>query len=62
MQRWWKKMKIRALQTFRGSLNMQKDEVKDCNDEATVNDLIRMGLIEAVSDSDTEERGKEDVG
>lgn len=55
-------MKIRALQTFRGSLNMQKDEVKDCNDEATVNDLIRMGLIEAVSDSDTEEQGKEDVG
>ena len=54
-------MKIRALQTFRGSLNMQKDEVKGCNDKATVNDLIRMGLIEAVSDSDTEERGKEDV-
>lgn len=55
-------MKIRAKQTFVGTFNMKKDEIKECDDLRVVNDLKKLGLVEdvseekeSVSDSDTME-------
>lgn len=60
-------MKIRAKQTFVGTFNMKKDEIKECDDLRVVNDLKKLGLVEdvpeekeSVSDSDTMEQ-KNDV-
>lgn len=60
-------MKIRAKQTFVGTFNMKKDEIKECDDRRVVNDLKKLGLVEdvpeekeSVSDSDTMEQ-KNDV-
>ena len=39
-------MKIRATQTFVGTFNMKKDEIKECDDERVVNDLKKLGLAE----------------
>ena len=60
-------MKIRAKTTFVGTFNMNKDEIKECDDRRVVNDLKKLGLVEdvpeekeSVSDSDTMEQ-KNDV-
>lgn len=41
-------MKIKALCSFSGILSMAKDEIKECNNEYIVNDLLKAGYVEAV--------------
>lgn len=41
-------MKIRALCSFSGRITMAKGDVRECNNEYVVNDLLRAGYVEVV--------------
>ena len=43
-------MKIKAKISFCGKLSMGMGEVRDCDDEAVVADLLRAGYVEEVAD------------
>lgn len=43
-------MEIRALCSFSGRITMAKGEIRDCDNEYVVNDLLRAGYVEAVED------------
>ena len=54
-------MKVKALISFVGKLNMVAGEVKECSDEATLQDLLNAGYIEVVEDKKVEVVEKEKV-
>ena len=47
-------MKVKALISFVGKLNMVAGEVKECSDEATLQDLLNAGYIEVVEEEKAE--------
>ena len=55
-------MKIRAKTTFVGTFNMKKDEIKECDDRRVVNDLKKLGLVEACQEGHQEGCGKKRRG
>lgn len=51
-------MKIRAKISFCGVLSMGLGEVRECNDKAVLDDLLRAGYVEEVKDAPAEEKPK----
>ena len=47
-------MKVKAKISFVGKLNMVAGEVKECSDEATLQDLLNAGYIEVVEEEKAE--------
>lgn len=45
-------MKVRAKISFVGSLNMIKGEIKECSDNATLNDLLECEYVEALEEKE----------
>lgn len=54
-------MKVKAKVSFVGKFNMVAGEVKECSDEATLQDLLNAGYIEVVEDKKVEVVEKEKV-
>lgn len=42
-------MLYKALKSFSGAISMAKNSVRDINDQAVINDLMRAGYIEPVA-------------
>lgn len=49
-------MKIKALVSFSGAFSMYKGEIKECSDNAILQDLLQAGYVEEVK-----EKPKKDV-
>lgn len=47
-------MKVKAKVSFVGSFNMVAGEVKECSDEATLQDLLNAGYIEVIEEEKAE--------
>ena len=47
-------MKVKAKVSFVGSFNMVAGEVKECSDEATLQDLLNAGYIEGLEEEKAE--------
>lgn len=47
-------MKVKAKISFVGKLNMVAGEVKECSDEATLQDLLNAGYIEVIEEEKAE--------
>lgn len=45
-------MKVKALKTFFGTVNMQKGQIAELKDLVIINDLKKMGLIEILEEED----------
>lgn len=43
-------MKIKALVNFSGALSMYKGEIKECSDNAILQDLLQAGYVEEVKE------------
>ena len=43
-------MRIKALQSFAGTISMTKDETRECEDEYVINDLMSSGYVEVAED------------
>lgn len=44
-------MKVRAMKSFSGTISMHEGEVRELNETETVNELIRIGYLEEVTQS-----------
>lgn len=51
-------MKIKALRSFCGRISMAEGEIRECNNEYVVNDLLKAGYVEAVVPPPSEEKDK----
>ena len=47
-------MRVKALCSFSGSITMSKGEIRECDDEAVLSDLIRAGYVEEKTAQKTE--------
>jgi len=43
-------MKIKALVSFSGAFSMYKGEIKECSDNAILQDLLQAGYVEEVKE------------
>ena len=43
-------MKVRALRSFGGAVNMSRGQVRDIQDEYVLNDLLKAGYVEALEE------------
>lgn len=50
-------MLVRAKVSFAGTFSMHKGEVKECNDEVVLQDLLKAGYIEEVEQEKTTMKG-----
>lgn len=50
-------MLVRAKVSFAGTFSMYKGEVKECNDEVVLQDLLKAGYIEEVEQEKTTMKG-----
>lgn len=55
-------MKVKAKVSFVGKFNMVAGEVKECSDEATLQDLLNAGYIEVIEEEKAEVVEDEKVG
>lgn len=46
-------MKIKALVSFSGAFSMYKGEIKECSDNAILQDLLQAGYVEEVTEKAT---------
>lgn len=53
-------MKIKALVSFAGAFSMHKGEVKECNDNDILQDLLSCGYIEEVKSNKKKVKANED--
>lgn len=51
-------MLVKAKTSFAGTMTMYKGEVKECDDEAVLQDLLKAGYIEEVKGETTTKGGK----
>jgi len=51
-------MKIKALVSFSGAFSMYKGEIKECSDNAILQDLLQAGYIEEVQQEKATKGGK----
>ena len=54
-------MKVRAKISFVGNFNMIEGEIKECSDNATLNDLLECGYVEAIEEQNEELNHLEEV-
>lgn len=48
-------MKIKALVSFSGAFSMYKGEIKECSDNAILQDLLQAGYVEEVKEKPKKE-------
>ena len=55
-------MYIRALCSFSGNITMCKGEIRECNNDAALSDLLRAGYVEKITDKPEEIDKPEETG
>lgn len=50
-------MKIKALTSFAGTLTMANGEIVECSNKVLVNDLLRAGYVEEVTEEKKPKKG-----
>ena len=54
-------MKVRALRSFGGAVNMSRGQVRDIQDEYVLKDLLKAGYVEALEEADTQASAENDA-
>lgn len=52
-------MKVKALISFVGAFSMVSGEIRECSDEATLQDLLQAGYVEKIEDKEKITEDKE---
>ena len=47
-------MKVKALRSFSGAVNMSRGQVMDIQDDFVLNDLLKAGYVEALEEANTQ--------
>lgn len=54
-------MKVKALKSFSGAVNMSRGQVRDIQDEYVLKDLLKAGYVEALEEADTQASAENDA-